>query len=122
MARVLVIDDEEEIRAILRDILEAEGHEVLLAEDGDRGIALHRARPADLVITDIFMPGKEGIETILELQEGFPGLKIIAMSGGGLLQTLEYLRAARTLGAVRALVKPFDHDALLATVREVLGA
>jgi len=121
VARILVIDDEAEIRSVLREALEAAGYEVAVAEDGARGLEAQRARPADLVITDIFMPGKEGIETIQELHEEFPGLRIIAMSAGGTLRTLDYLPIAREFGAVRTISKPFDNDTLLAAVREALG-
>ena len=123
MARILVIDDEPEIRSMLADVLSEEGHEVVDAPDGRRGLALQRERAADLVITDIFMPEQEGIETILELRQAFPRVKIIAMSGGGeRLRTLDYLPAAGHLGAVRTLAKPFELDAMLALVSEVLGA
>ena len=121
MARILVIDDEEGLRMIVREILESAGHEVLLAGDGQQGLELQRTERADLVITDIFMPQKEGIETIIELRQEFPGIKIIAMSGGGALRTLDYLPAAQEFGALRTLSKPFEAAVLLATVDELLG-
>ena len=122
MARILVIDDEPDIRALLLDVLTEEGHEVEVAADGRRGLAAQRARPADLIITDIFMPEKEGIETIIEVQQEFPAVKIIAMSGGGnRLRSLDYLPAASQFGAVRTIPKPFDIAVMVALVREVLG-
>jgi DNA-binding response OmpR family regulator len=121
MARVLVIDDNPEIRSILAEALELAGYDVDVAPDGRAGVARQRARPADLVITDIFMPEQDGIETILELQREFPGVKIIAISGGGATRNLEYLPAARQLGAVRTIPKPFNCDDVIAAVGELLG-
>jgi len=121
MARILVIDDEPDIRTLLNDVLTGEGHAVEVAADGREGLAAQRARPANLVITDIFMPEKEGIETIIELQRDFPAIKVIAMSGGGnRARSLDYLPTASQFGAVRTLPKPFDIDVMLALVRELL--
>ena len=123
MPRILVIDDEPGIRELLRDVLTGAGHEVEVAADGRQGLAAQRARPADLIITDIFMPEREGIETIIELQQDFPAIKVIAMSGGGnRARSLDYLPTARQFGAVRTLPKPFDVEVMLALVREVLEA
>src|SRR3981081_1948590 len=83
MARILVIDDEDDSRALVSQGLESERHGVITATDGAQGLALQRQRPADLVITDIFMPEPDGLETIHALKKDFPGLKVIAMSGGG---------------------------------------
>jgi DNA-binding NtrC family response regulator len=121
-ARILVIDDEREIREMLRDLLRTQGYEVMTAANGTAATRLHQQQPADLVITDIFMPEKEGIETILELQRGWPGLKIIAISGGGGDHNVDYLGAARQLGAFCSISKPFDLDDLLAAVRDALGS
>jgi CheY-like chemotaxis protein len=82
MARILVIDDERIIRTIVKHALEEDGHEVIEAGDGEEGIQLYRKNPTDLVVTDIIMPRKEGIETIKELRRNYPDIKIIAMSGG----------------------------------------
>ena len=121
MARILVIDDEQGIRELLQDMLTEAGHDVEVAADGREGLAVQRARPADLVITDIFMPEKEGIETIIELQQEFPAIKVIAVSGGGnQARSLDYLPTASQFGAVRTLPKPFDIDVMLALVQEVL--
>lgn len=122
MARILVIDDEEEICEILRESLGAAGHEVVVAANGRAGVRAHRERPADLVITDIFMPEQEGIETIIELRRDFPDVKIIVMSGGGRLAGGDYLLAARQLGAARAVEKPFHLREMLDAVRDVLDA
>jgi|SRR5919197_6153057 DNA-binding response OmpR family regulator len=122
MRRILVIDDHTEIRELLRVTLEAAGYDVAVAPNGREGLEIQRRRPAELVITDIFMPEQEGLETIQELREQTPRPKIIAMSGGGRLGTLEYLPAAREFGADRTLDKPFDCEAMLTAVREMLSA
>ena len=121
MARVLVIDDSPDIRAILREAFELHGYDVEVAHNGRVGLRLLREQPADVVITDIFMPEQDGIETILELRRDFPDVKIIAMSGGGTTGNLSYLPAAQQLGAVHSVAKPFDCLEVVATVRELLG-
>jgi CheY-like chemotaxis protein len=121
MARILVIDDDQDVRLLAQDVLESAGHEVLLAADGARGIELQRRTPAALVITDILMPEKEGIETIDDLRREFPGLKIIAISGAPTrLKSTAYLSAAREVGAQALLRKPFSSHTLLQSVQEVL--
>lgn len=122
MARILVVDDEPELRSILREALEIAGHEVTVAADGFSAIRAQRQQPADLIITDIFMPGKEGIETIMEIRKDFPNVKIIVMSGGGRYKHFEYLQAAEQLGATRSISKPFDLPAILRMVDETLAS
>jgi CheY-like chemotaxis protein len=117
MARVLVIDDDEVIRMLLTRVLEAGGHEVDVAPDGLKGMALFKSRPADVVITDIYMPNQEGLATIMELRRSAPTVKIIAMSGGGSRADMDVLPVAEALGAERTLRKPFtpaDVNALMA--------
>jgi DNA-binding NtrC family response regulator len=121
MARILVIDDDADLREVILEALESAGHEARGATDGVQGLELQHERPADVVITDIFMPDKEGIETIRELKEQFPGVKIIAMSGGGhYVKKPGYLFTASEIGAAMILRKPFDQKALLDSVQEVL--
>ena len=120
MARILIIDDEVQIRAMLCQMLRRSGYEVSDAPDGKVGMDLHRKEPADLIITDIIMPNKEGIETIRELRQEFPETKIIAMSGGGGIGAEEYLQMAGKLGAMRTLAKPIHREELLEAVRELL--
>jgi CheY-like chemotaxis protein len=117
---ILVIDDDETIRVLLRTILEREGYRVVDAPDGNMGIRRYQESPTDLVITDLIMPGKEGIETIRELRKKFPHVKIIAVSGGGRIGPESYLKMAKGVGALRTLSKPFDRMALLKAVEEVL--
>ena len=120
MPRILIIDDEIQIRTLLRRIFEHEGYEVIDAPDGKVAISLHREEPADLIITDLVMPEKDGIETIMELKKGFPEVKIIAMSGGGRVGGGDYLMMAKGLGAMRTFSKPIEKEELLKAVRELL--
>lgn len=121
MARILVIDDNDDVRMVVAAVLESAGHEVVLAPDGVRGVELQRKSPAALAIIDILMPEKDGIETILDLTREFPDLRIIAMSGAGKrLKTTDHLYTAKELGADAVLRKPFGPGALLELVRDTL--
>jgi DNA-binding response OmpR family regulator len=119
MARILVIDDDSDTRAMLEQTLQSAGYEVILAADGREGVMRHRTSPADLVITDLFMPIQDGSETIRELRSCFPEVAIIAMSGRPDLGTL--LSIAQNLVTVGILAKPFVPDELLAAVAKALG-
>ena len=115
--RILVVDDDAEMRASLAGILDAAGYEVETARDGEQAIAAQRARPAALLITDVFMPTRDGLETIQQFRAEYPRLPIIAMTGGsptGL--TEEYLNVAKIAGADVTLRKPFPVQALLDSV------
>lgn len=118
---ILVIDDDEDLRDSLQIVLEREGYRVFAASDGAAGVEIYRAEQTDLVITDIIMPIKEGLETITELHREFPDVKIIAMSGGGRVGVKNYLDWAEGLGAHRVLAKPFSRSEILNSVKEVLG-
>ena len=120
MARILVIEDEDEVRAMLRRVLERAGYEVAVAPDGEAGIRQYHENPADLIITDIIMPRKGGMETILDLKSEYPKVKIIAMSGGGRIGPEPYLEIAEGLGAVRIFSKPFRIEELLFTIQRLL--
>ena len=122
MARILIIDDESQIRSMLRLMLERVGYEVIEAADGMEGIRQYRDNPADLIITDLIMPNKDGIGMIIELKKEFPQVKIIAMSGGGVNRPEGYLDGAKKLGAARTLTKPIDRDEMLIAVKETLKA
>jgi DNA-binding response OmpR family regulator len=120
MARILVIDDDSQVRDMLKQFLERAAYEVGVAPDGYAGLKLHRADPADLIITDIVMPEKEGLETIMEFRCHFPGVQIIAISGGGKIGPHDYLHTAKAMGAQKTFSKPFDLQELMTAVRELL--
>jgi CheY-like chemotaxis protein len=120
MTEILVIDDDSQIRMLLRRILENEGYIVYEAADGKRGIDLLHIHNIELVITDIIMPEKEGLETILDIRHEFPNMKIIAISGGGKTGLPDFLPAAKKFGAHRTLPKPFGKSELLDAVNGVL--
>ncbi len=122
MPRILVIDDDVHVREILKQFFEMAGYEVLIAENGKEALRIHRSTPGDLIITDIFMPEKEGLETIMEFRRNYPLLKIIAISGGGNIGGKEYLKTAKALGAQKTFSKPLDFQELLRTVGEILSA
>ena len=121
MARVLLIDDEELVRLALRKILEIHEHEVVEAENGNDALNWHKSEPFDIIITDIIMPGKEGIETIMELKQEHPELPVIAISGGGPDRHVTYLETAKFFGADHILTKPFSSEALLHCVNVCLS-
>lgn len=121
MARILIIDDEDELRSMLRRMLEQAGHEVTEAVNGAEGIKLYERDRPDLIITDIIMPEKEGVETIIALRQADPNLPIIAISGGGRLEATDFLTMAKKLGARHTLSKPFRRDQLLEAVGECLA-
>jgi len=120
MSRILIIEDNEDVRGMLVLKLELEGFEVAAARDGVGALSLLERQPADVIVTDLFMPDKDGIETIEEVRRKYPLAKIVAMSGWQSSQGPNYLDVARELGAVRTLRKPFDPDELVKVVREVL--
>ena len=107
MARILIVDDEQQIRLMLRQMLERLGHEVSEAAGGNQAVRIYREDPADVVIMDLIMPDKEGIETITEIRRDYPEARIVAMSGGGRMGPGNYLELASKLGAQRTLSKPF---------------
>jgi DNA-binding response OmpR family regulator len=121
MPRILVIDDEPLIRATVVTILTRAGFSVEEASDGATGIAMFRKNPPDVVITDVFMPNRDGIEVVIELKRSYPHTKIIAMTGGGRMGMTEIGSAANILGADHILHKPFEWEALLAAVHAALG-
>lgn len=116
MARILVIDDDSQVRMAIKAVLERAGHETILASDGRVGMREYETRAFDLVITDILMPEQEGIETILALRKTSPAVKILAISGGGRVGNQDFLLLAEKLGASGVLKKPFGPDELVAQV------
>ena len=122
MPKILLIDDDGQFRRMLKTRLERAGFDVFEADDGDRGIKLFRSEPVDLVITDIVMPDQEGFATISALRRISPVVKIVAVSGGGIVNADSYLPVAKKLGAARTFPKPLDWKAFLETIRELLEA
>jgi DNA-binding response OmpR family regulator len=120
MPRILVIDDEQLLRSTVVMILTRAGFTVAEASDGQAGIAMFHKNPPDIVLTDIFMPNRDGIEIIKELKHSSPLTKIIAMTGGGKLRMMEIASAAQVLGADYVLDKPFDSESLLTAINAVL--
>lgn len=122
MATILLVDDDQQLRSMLAAVLRRAGHDVQVACDGAEAVSLYRSHPADLIITDLIMPEKEGLEMIRELRRDYPQARIIAMSGGGRSGNIDCLRVAKAFGAQRVLDKPFSHQEILDAVRDVLAA
>lgn len=120
MPRVLVIDDEPQIRSLVKRFLTNAGYEVDEAGDGLAGVDQMNAAPADLVITDILMPKQEGLETIRQIREKHPNCKIIAMSGGSQLTAMDFLPIAEKFGAAKIFHKPIDFRELVEAVEELI--
>jgi DNA-binding response OmpR family regulator len=118
MARILVIEDDTDVQTLVHDVLSSVGHMVFLANDGREGLSRYRYEHPDLVITDIFMPERDGLHVILELAP--TKVNIIAMSGAGYLDHDDHLDDAIQFGACRSLAKPFTVDTLMAVVNETL--
>jgi DNA-binding NtrC family response regulator len=121
MKRVLLIEDDEDLRFCYGEVLKFGGYDVVMAADGRQGIVLLQEQAIDLVITDLFMPGKGGVETVMAIRRLHTGFKIIVISGGGQIVKPEYLKPMVTsLGVNRFLMKPIKGDRLLAEVKGVL--
>src|ERR1051325_10147742 len=120
MARVLLVDDDEPFRKMLRLTLTKLGYEVIDAANGREAVQLHELLPADVMITDLIMPEREGLEIIMELHRHQPALKIIAMSGGGRINAKDFLVIAKAFGASRTFTKPFAVSDLAAAVADLL--
>lgn len=121
MARILIIDDDETLLTTLEQFLRAAGHAVVTASDGAKAAKLFRAEPFELILTDIVMPNREGLETIIELRREFPDVGVIAMSGGVARSKL-YLELAAELGAHRTLAKPFAPLQLAEAIADTIRA
>ncbi len=121
MKTILVIDDNENMLSMMCDLLTRSGYNVLSATDGAQGLNALRTNTPDLLITDVVMPEKDGLEVIMDLKKHHPGLKSIVVSGGGILEPQAYLPIAKKLGADEVLAKPFIPSELLALVRKLLA-
>lgn len=120
MAHILVIDDDPWIIKLFKQILETAGHTVDTAADGQEGIEIFRNHQADLIITDMVMPVKDGLRTIIEIEKEFKNVKVIAISGGGIIEPDRYLSLAESIGTKKTLTKPITKDDLIKAVNEVL--
>lgn len=120
MKRILIIEDDPITQELVKDILEEENYDVEVAGNGIDGLELQNSNPFDLIITDIVMPEKEGIETILEIKRDYPKVKLIAISGGASYGANGYLKMAKMLGVERTFPKPFERDDIVNAVKELL--
>ena len=122
MANILLIDDDEDIRDLIETILTADGHRITLAEDGEKGIELYRKKNFDLIITDILMPKKDGINVIVDIINGDNPVPIIAISGGRRAISSDFnLQSAELLGVTATLKKPFTRLEMYQTIKKILG-
>lgn len=121
MSKILVIDDDEQMRDVLRQMLEVEGYEVAEAENGVQGCEVYKEFVPDLVIMDIIMPEKGGLETIIKLKQENPKVKIFAITGGGKVVKADFLGIAENIGAIRSFHKPIERNELVKAVKEVLA-
>jgi CheY-like chemotaxis protein len=122
VARILVVDDDANLRSLLRTLLEDAGFTVIEATNGGAAIQAYRRQPADVVLCDLFMPDRDGLEVIRDLREAFPEVKIISMSGGGFGNSVDMLPVAKHFGAAEILYKPFEQEDVLAAIHRVLGS
>lgn len=120
-ARILIVDDEAPMRFVIEHLLNSEGYQVRTAHNGEAALEIAGREPFDLIIVDLIMPRKDGIETILVLHASQPQTRIIAMSGGWNGGASSYLRLAAKIGATLTLAKPFDRATLLNAIESELG-
>lgn len=120
MPTVLLIDDEKSILEVMRNSLAKAGYTVLSAGDGKEGLELLRSESVDAVVTDIIMPEKEGIETIIEIRREWQDLPILAISGGGRTRQMHFLEMSRNFGADRVLQKPFKPSDMITELNDLL--
>jgi len=121
MAKILIVDDEDSVRSVLKDVLDDNGHDIYEAGDGKEAYKIFNDNPIDLIITDLIMPEKNGIDLIMELKQQHPDLKILAISGGGgITGRFDYLPIAKLVGANIVINKPFNIGEIRAKVIELL--
>lgn len=121
MAHILIVDDEPDVCTVMRRALEAAGHAVDVAHDGAVALGKCRASAPDLMLLDLFMPGCDGIETMIALNRAAIDVKLIVMSGGGLWESSQFLKIAKLLGAANVLAKPIPLAVLVDTVEHLLA-
>ncbi len=120
MASIIIVDDDPTVRAVATELLRHDDHAILEAADGDEALALIRAVPVDLVVLDMLMPNKDGIETIIELRRDFPDVRILAISSGGRMDGPTLLSLAKTFGADETMLKPLRIGTFALTVATLL--
>ncbi len=121
MSRILIIDDDPSIRSVFKRYLEGHGYEVEVATDGSKGLDIIRSHAPDLVVTDVMMPEKDGLEVVLELRKLDPDLPVIAISGGMRMAPMDFLPMIKKFGACKVFYKPVELEELLAAIRNQLG-
>lgn len=121
MPKILVVDDNDTLRGAIGMTLEELGYEVIQAENGKIALDLQRTEPSDVLLTDMIMPEKEGLEIIQEFKRRYPDVVTVAMSAGGRLHVKDLLKAARQLGASYTLAKPFSNDELVQTIAKAVS-
>lgn len=121
MKRIMIVDDDEQFRTMLKDVLEQNGYMTVEAADGGEAMEQMERNPADIVIVDVIMPVMDGLETIIRMRREYPFVRFIAISGGGRIEPQNYLDSAEKLGAFRSFSKPIDNQQLLAAVEELLA-
>jgi CheY-like chemotaxis protein len=132
MSKVLIIDDEKDVRIVLKEVLQRAGYDTTVAADAREGLEKLESDGADLVITDVIMPGIDGVATVERIRENHPDMPIIVISGGGnvapmdyepgAISTSAYLLSAANAGANRTLTKPFERQELVSAVQDLLGS
>jgi CheY-like chemotaxis protein len=132
MANILIIDDEKDVRNVLKEVLERAGYDAIVAANAREGLEKLESKGADLIITDVIMPGIDGVAAVKQIREDHPDVPIIVISGGGNVAPMEYepgaistsayLASATNAGANRTLTKPFERQELLDAVRALLDA
>ena len=122
MANVMVVDDEESVRKLFKDILSDSGHVIIEAANGEEAVEVIKEMSVDLVVTDLVMPEKSGLELIMDIAENHPGMPIIAISGGGgITGRFDYLPIAKLIGAKKIISKPFKVDEIRELINNILG-
>lgn len=121
MKNILIIDDDKSLRLIIKEKIKKSNYKIFEASNGKEGIEIYHKNDIDLIITDLIMPEKEGIETIIELKKENKDVKIIAISGGGYFNPEDYLEAAEGLGAIKTFIKPIDFEKFTKFINELLN-
>ncbi len=120
MPRILIIDDDSSIRLVFKRYLEGHGYEVAVAENGNEGLKLISRHVPDLIITDVMMPEKDGLELVLELKDKHSGIPVIAISGGMRMAPIDFLPVIKKFGARKVFYKPVELDKLLLAIKELI--